>query len=82
MKIRPVGAELLHAGLMDGQTDGRTDRHDEVNTLFPQREGALKKIGPIFMPYDISILISHTSSPVMTMMIMAMMTVILFCSTR
>jgi len=27
MKIRPVGAELLHA-------DGRTDRHDEANARF------------------------------------------------
>jgi hypothetical protein len=27
MKIRPVGAELFHAG-------GRTDGHDEVNSLF------------------------------------------------
>jgi hypothetical protein len=27
MKIRPVGAELFH-------TDGRTDRHDEVNSRF------------------------------------------------
>jgi hypothetical protein len=26
MKIRPVGAELFHAG-------GRTDRHDETNSL-------------------------------------------------
>jgi len=27
MKIRPVGAELLHA-------DGQTDRHDETNNRF------------------------------------------------
>jgi hypothetical protein len=27
MKIRPVGAELIHA-------DGQTDRHDEINGLF------------------------------------------------
>jgi len=27
MKIRPVVAELFHA-------DGRTDRHDEANSLF------------------------------------------------
>ena len=27
IKIRPVGAELLHA-------DGRTDGHDEVNSRF------------------------------------------------
>jgi hypothetical protein len=33
MKIRPVGAELLHA---EGQTDGKTDRHDEVNSRFSQ----------------------------------------------
>jgi len=29
MKIRLVGAELLH-------TDGRTDRHDEANSLSSQ----------------------------------------------
>ena len=29
MKIVPVGAVLLH-------TDGRTDRHDETNSYFPQ----------------------------------------------
>ena len=29
MKIHPVGAELLHE-------DGRTDRHDEANSLFSQ----------------------------------------------
>ena len=29
MKIRPVGAELLHA-------DGRTDWYNEANTQFPQ----------------------------------------------
>jgi hypothetical protein len=33
MKIRPVGADLFHA---DGQTDGRTHRHDEANTNFSQ----------------------------------------------
>jgi hypothetical protein len=34
MKIRAVGAELLHA-------DRRTDRHDEVNNRFSQfLEGA------------------------------------------
>jgi hypothetical protein len=33
MKIRPVGAELFHA---DERTDGRTDRHDEVNSCFSQ----------------------------------------------
>jgi hypothetical protein len=57
MKIRPVGAQLLHAG---GRMDGQTDRHDEVNTRFSQRESALKKTGPIFMLYKIPILISHT----------------------
>ena len=31
MKIRSVGAELLHA---DGQANGRTDRHDESNSHF------------------------------------------------
>jgi hypothetical protein len=29
MKIRPVGAELFHAG-------GRTDRRDEANSRFSQ----------------------------------------------
>jgi hypothetical protein len=31
MKIRSVEADLFHA---DGQTDGRTDRHDEANSRF------------------------------------------------
>jgi hypothetical protein len=31
MKIRPVGAELLHA---NGETDGRTERHNEANSRF------------------------------------------------
>ena len=29
MKIHQLGAELFHA---DGRTDGRTARHDEVNS--------------------------------------------------
>jgi hypothetical protein len=33
IKIRPVGAELLHA---DGQTDRRRDRHAEANRRFSQ----------------------------------------------
>ena len=33
MKIRPVGAELLHA---DGQSNGRTERNNEVNPLNAQ----------------------------------------------
>jgi len=33
MKIRPVRAKLFHA---DGRMDGRTDRYDEANGLFPQ----------------------------------------------
>jgi len=33
MKIRPVGAELIHAG---GLTDRQTDRHDEVSSRFLQ----------------------------------------------
>ena len=32
-KTRPLGAELFHG---DGQTDGKTDRHDEVNSRFLQ----------------------------------------------
>jgi hypothetical protein len=31
LKIRPVGGELFHA---DRRTNGRIDRHDEVNSLF------------------------------------------------
>ena len=38
MKIRPVGAELFH-------TDGRTDRHDERDSLFRNFASApLKKV--------------------------------------
>ena len=37
MKIRPVGAELFHAG-------GRTDRHDEANRRFSQFRERAKKI--------------------------------------
>jgi hypothetical protein len=33
MKIRPVGAELFY---VDGQTDERTDRHDEAKSPFSQ----------------------------------------------
>ena len=33
MKIRPVGAELIHA---DRLTDGRTHRNDETNSRFSQ----------------------------------------------
>ena len=42
MKIRPVGAEILHVGertdgLMDIHTDARrTDRHDEANSRSTQ----------------------------------------------
>jgi hypothetical protein len=32
-KIRPVGAELFHAG---GRKDGRMDRQDEANSRFSQ----------------------------------------------
>ena len=31
MKIRPVGAELLHT---DRRTDGRTHRHEEASSPF------------------------------------------------
>lgn len=31
MKIRPVGAELLHS---DGRTNIRTDRHEKANNAF------------------------------------------------
>jgi len=35
MKIGPVGSELFHVdSRMDIRTDGRTDRHDEVNSRF------------------------------------------------
>ena len=33
MEIRPVGAELFQA---EGQTDGRTDSHDEAISRFLQ----------------------------------------------
>jgi hypothetical protein len=37
MKIRPVGAELLHTdGQTDIQTEGRADRHNEANGRFSQ----------------------------------------------
>ena len=37
MKIRPVGAEFLHAdGRTDRQTDRQTDRRDEANNRFSQ----------------------------------------------
>jgi hypothetical protein len=32
MKIRPVEAEMFHAG----QKEGRTDRHDYANSRFQQ----------------------------------------------
>jgi hypothetical protein len=31
MKIRPLGADILHA---DGQTDSQKDRHDEAHSRF------------------------------------------------
>jgi hypothetical protein len=35
MKIRPVGAELLHAGrLTEGRTDRQTDINNEANSRF------------------------------------------------
>jgi hypothetical protein len=45
MKIRPVGVELFHADRQrDGQTEGRTDRHDESHSRFSQFcERALKE---------------------------------------
>ena len=82
MKIRPVGAELLHA---DGRTDRQTDRQTDMTKLilvFHNANVPKKKAGPIFMPCNTPTLISYTSSPAFTMMIMAMMTVILFCSIR
>jgi hypothetical protein len=33
MEIRPVGAEFFHEGR---QTDGKTDRHDELDSCFSQ----------------------------------------------
>jgi hypothetical protein len=33
MKIRPVGAEFFY---VDGQTDGRTDTHDEADSRLSQ----------------------------------------------
>jgi hypothetical protein len=37
MKIRPVGAELIHA-------DGQTDRHDKTNGLFAILRNAPKSV--------------------------------------
>jgi hypothetical protein len=39
MKIRPFGVELLHA-------DGGTDKHNEVNRLFPRFCDRAKKTCP------------------------------------
>ena len=36
MKIRPVGAELIH-------TDGRTDRHDEADSRFSKAYASTQK---------------------------------------
>jgi hypothetical protein len=37
MKTRPVGAELFHTDRQThGRTDGRTGRHDEVNSRFSE----------------------------------------------
>jgi len=33
MKIRQVGAQMFH---VDGRTDGRRDRYDDVNSRFSQ----------------------------------------------
>jgi hypothetical protein len=41
MKIRQMGAELLHA---EGRKDGRTDRHDEANSRFLQSCERNKKL--------------------------------------
>jgi hypothetical protein len=38
MRIRPVGTKFVHA-------DGRTDRHDEANSSFPQFFERAKKSG-------------------------------------
>jgi len=43
MKIHQVGAELFHA-------DGRTDRHDEANSLFRNFANAPKTILPSKLP--------------------------------
>jgi len=48
MKIRLLGAELFHAhratnGETDRRADGRTDRHDEVNSRFRNFANAPKR---------------------------------------
>ena len=48
IKIRPAGAELIHAhrrtvGRSDGRTDGRTDRHNEDNSRLSQMANAPNK---------------------------------------
>ena len=44
MEIRPMGAEFFYA---DRRTDGRTDRHDEVNSRFlantPEKERLISR---------------------------------------
>ena len=53
MKIRPVGAELLHA---DKKTHRRTDeqtdthRNDEANNCFSQFFGSVSKLAEIPLP--------------------------------
>ena len=41
MKIRRVGAESFQE---DGRTDGRTDRHDEADSLFSQFANTPKRV--------------------------------------
>jgi hypothetical protein len=54
MKIRPVGAELLHA-------DGQTDRHAEANCCFSQFCENFRKVAKdrIFLKVRSSLSLSH-----------------------
>jgi len=47
LKPRTLGAELFHA---DGQTDGKTDRHDEANSRFLQFSESAYKKKTIYFP--------------------------------
>jgi hypothetical protein len=48
MKIRPVGADLVHSG-------GRTDRHGEANSCFSQFCESTQKKPRIFRPHGVFI---------------------------
>jgi hypothetical protein len=58
MKIRLVRTELFHA---DGETGGRTDRHDETNSRFSQFFERTKKLpASVRQDQNVSHCILHT----------------------